>query len=54
MMAAVESADAHFRDCVRGDSVLLCDGTAGLRILEWLTAADRSIADGGRPVELAH
>jgi predicted dehydrogenase len=40
----------HFCDCVNGAAVPLCDGRAGLRTIEMLTAVDRSVADGGRRV----
>lgn len=42
----------HFRDCVRQVAVPICDGTSGRRIIELLSAVDRSIADGGRRVKV--
>jgi predicted dehydrogenase len=43
----------HFRDCVNGMAVPLCDGRAGLRTIEMLTAVDRSVAEGGRRVSVS-
>jgi predicted dehydrogenase len=43
----------HFRDCVNRTAVPLCDGRAGLRTVEMLTAVDRSVADGGRRVPVS-
>lgn len=43
----------HFRDCVNGAAVPHCDGRAGLRTIEMLTAVDRSVADGGRLVPIS-
>lgn len=42
----------HFRDCVRGTAKPICDGASGRQIIELLAAVDRSIADGGRRVEV--
>jgi predicted dehydrogenase len=43
---------AHFADCILNDRAQLSDGMAGLRIVRLLEAAGRSIACGGRPIEL--
>jgi predicted dehydrogenase len=40
----------HFLACVRGDDVPLTGGEVGLRIVRWLDAASRSLAEGGRQV----
>jgi predicted dehydrogenase len=43
----------HFVDCVRDGRQPLSDGASGLRVVRVLDAADRSLKQGGRPVELA-
>jgi predicted dehydrogenase len=43
----------HFRDCINGAAVPLCDGRAGLRTIEMLTAVDRSVAEDGRRVPVS-
>jgi predicted dehydrogenase len=40
----------HFLHCVRSGERPLSDGTQGLAVVAILEAADRSLADGGRPV----
>ena len=42
----------HFRDCVMTGARPVSDGRQGLRVLEVLDAATRSISQGGRPVEI--
>ncbi|MEH2540866.1 MULTISPECIES: Gfo/Idh/MocA family protein [unclassified Bradyrhizobium] len=42
----------HFIDCVRTGSPPISGGMSGLRVVEILEAASRSIADQGRPVPL--
>ena len=37
----------HFIDCVRGAAVPVTGGEVGLRIVRWLEAASRSLAEGG-------
>ena len=46
------AAVAHFADCILNDRAQLSDGAAGLRIVRLLEAAGRSMACGGRPIEL--
>src|SRR5215470_3699896 len=54
----VEQAEAlrvelqHFIDCVTQDQTPINDGVAGLRVVKILEAADRSIADRGRAVQV--
>lgn len=43
----------HFVDCVRDGRQPLSDGASGLRVVRVLAAADRSLKQGGQPVELA-
>lgn len=43
---------AYFVDCIRNDKVPLNDGVAGLRIVELLEAADRSVKSKGQVVQL--
>lgn len=42
----------HFVDCVRNRKAPRTDGRNGLRVLRVLDACQRSIEDGGRPVDL--
>jgi predicted dehydrogenase len=42
----------HFIDCILHDKKPICDGTAGLRVVQMLEAADRSVKKRGRLVEL--
>jgi predicted dehydrogenase len=49
---ALQSEVEHFADCVRNGAPPLCDGASGLRVVEVLEAATRSIANQGRPVRL--
>lgn len=43
---------AHFIDAVQNGRELMNDGHAGLRVVKMLEAADRSLKNGGRPVDL--
>lgn len=43
----------HFVDCIRTGARPISDGQAGLRVVRILEAAHASLAQGGRPVELA-
>jgi predicted dehydrogenase len=43
---------AHFVECVERGTRPVTDGPAGLRVVEMLDAASRSLANGGRPVPL--
>lgn len=43
----------HFIDCIVGGQRPLTDGHAGLRVVETLEAAERSMREGGRMVELS-
>jgi predicted dehydrogenase len=49
---ALQVEVAHFVDCVRNGTQPITDGWAGLRVVKILEAADRSIRDGGRPLQL--
>jgi predicted dehydrogenase len=42
----------HFVDCLREGSVPRSDGVDGLRVVQVLEAAERSLAEGGRPVAI--
>jgi predicted dehydrogenase len=43
----------HFIDCVRTGAIPVSSGLSGLRVIEVLEAASRSIADHGKPVWLS-
>jgi predicted dehydrogenase len=43
----------HFAECVATGRRPLTDGWAGLRVIQVLEAAERSLAVNGTPVELA-
>lgn len=49
---ALQSEVEHFIDCVRNGTPPVSDGPSGLRVIEVLEAASRSIADQGKPVLL--
>jgi predicted dehydrogenase len=49
---ALSSVAQHFAECVREGRRPLTDGTAGLRVIRLLEAAEQSLADGGTAVEL--
>lgn len=51
---ALQSEVEHFIDCVRNGTPSVSDGLSGLRVIEVLEAASRSIADQGKPVLLKH
>jgi predicted dehydrogenase len=42
----------HFADCIVSGKTPLTDGHAGLRVVEYLEATDRSLASGGGPIPL--
>jgi predicted dehydrogenase len=42
----------HFVDCIEGASRPITDGVAGLRVVRQLEAADQSLEEGGRIIEL--
>jgi predicted dehydrogenase len=42
----------HFVDCVLKDRTPLNDGIAGLRVVKLLEAADRSLKERGRAVQI--
>lgn len=50
---ALQTEALHFIDCIRQGTNPTTDGLAGLRVIRILEAATQSIADRGRPVELA-
>jgi predicted dehydrogenase len=49
---ALQTEVGHFIECVRTGATPVSDGYSGLRVIEVLEAASRSIADHGRPVWL--
>jgi len=49
---ALSSVAQHFAECVREGRRPLTDGTAGLRVIRLLEAAEQSLANGGTAVEL--
>ena len=49
---ALKVEAAHFVDCVSHGRQPLTDGAAGLRVVQILEAATRSMKERGRPVEL--
>lgn len=42
----------HFIDCISKGAPVRSDGDSGVRVIEWLEAAQRSLAQGGIPVHL--
>lgn len=50
---ALRREAAHFLDCIVHGHTPLTDGEAGLRVVRLLEAADRSLRQRGRPVEIA-
>ena len=50
---ALRTEALHFIDCVANSKRPITDGQAGLRVVRILEAATQSMADRGRPVELA-
>jgi predicted dehydrogenase len=49
---ALASEARYFIDCVRNNRRPFNDGEAGLRVVRLLEAADRSLKEKGKPVEL--
>jgi predicted dehydrogenase len=49
---ALQIEAEHFVDCIEGREKPITDGSAGLRVVQILEAASRSMAERGRPVEL--
>jgi predicted dehydrogenase len=49
---ALQTEIEHFVDCVRNGSQPVSDGMSGLRVIEVLEAASRSIAQQGKPIML--
>jgi predicted dehydrogenase len=49
---ALQTEVEHFLECVRTGATPISDGLSGLRVIEVLEAASRSIADHGKPVRL--
>lgn len=49
---ALQSEVEHFIDCACNGTTPLCDGVSGMRVIEVLEAASRSVAAQGRPVVL--
>lgn len=50
---ALQTGVTHFLSCIEAGTAAETDGHAGLRVVRLLEAAERSIRQGGRPVELA-
>ncbi len=50
---ALQLEVAHFLACIDGSEAPSTDGRAGLRVVEIMEAATRSMAEQGRPVDLA-
>jgi predicted dehydrogenase len=51
---ALQTEVEHFLDCVRNGTPPVSSGISGLRVVEILEAASRSIAEQGKPVALKH
>lgn len=49
---ALQTEVEHFIECVRSGASPVSDAVSGLRVIETLEAASRSIADHGKPVHL--
>jgi predicted dehydrogenase len=49
---ALQTEVEHFIDCVCNGATPLCDGASGMRVIDVLEAASRSVAAQGRPVQL--
>jgi predicted dehydrogenase len=49
---ALQTEVEHFIECVQTGAPAVSNGMSGLRVIEVLEAASRSIADHGKPVEL--
>jgi predicted dehydrogenase len=49
---ALQMEMEHFIECVRTGASPVSNGLSGLRVIEVLEAASRSIADQGKPVRL--
>ncbi len=49
---ALQTEVEHFVECVTTGATPVSDGLSGLRVIEVLEAASRSIADQGKPVKL--
>jgi predicted dehydrogenase len=51
-LEALRTEALHFVECIEQDRQPLTDGQAGLRVVQILEAANQSLANCGRPVEL--
>jgi predicted dehydrogenase len=49
---ALKLESAHFVDCILNDKTPIADGTAGLRVVRMLEAANQSVAQRGKLVQL--
>ncbi len=49
---ALSVETSHFVECIRNSTQPLTSGLAGRRVVKILEAASRSLAEGGRPIEL--
>jgi predicted dehydrogenase len=49
---ALRTEVSHFIRCIEDREPVITDGEAGLRVIEILEAASRSMMEKGRPVEL--
>jgi predicted dehydrogenase len=52
MTEALRTESAHFIHCIEMGECPITDGQAGLRVVQIMEAASRSIAERGRPIEL--
>jgi predicted dehydrogenase len=50
---ALQLEAAHFIACIEGSARPITDGAAGLRVVQIMEAATRSMSEQGRPVDLA-
>jgi predicted dehydrogenase len=49
---ALKAEATYFVDCISRNETPFNDGAAGLRVVKMLEAADKSLKDQGRPVQL--
>jgi predicted dehydrogenase len=50
---ALKTETEHFIECIRTGARPITDGRVGLRVVEMLEAASRSLSGRGHPAELA-
>jgi len=51
-VSPLEACCRHFLDCVRSGARPRADGSAGVAVVKMIEAAEQSIREGGKPVEL--